>query len=69
MFSNKADFSLALFLIGLLSVVEILEERIQLYSLLKKQIKPIKWIILLFILFAIIVLGKWESIDFLYFQF
>lgn len=69
LFSNKADFSLALFLIGLLSVVEILEERIQLYSLLKKQIKPIKWIILLFILFAIIVLGKWESIDFLYFQF
>ena len=69
LFSNKSDFILALFLIGLLSVVEILEERIQLYSLLKKQIKPIKWIILLFILFAIIVLGKWESIDFLYFQF
>lgn len=69
LFSNKSDLYIALICVGVLFIVELLEERIQLYSRIKKQIKPIKWIILLIILFSIIVLGKWESIDFLYFQF
>ena len=69
LFSYRIDFVLSLALIGLLIIIEILEEKIQLYSRIKKIAKPIKWIILILILFSIVVLGKWESIDFLYFQF
>ena len=31
--------------------------------------RPHKWALLTCVLFAIMVLGKWDSIDFLYFQF
>lgn len=69
LFNFRSDFYLSVFLIIILVVIEILEERIQLYNKLQKVFKPVKWILLLIILISIVVLGKWESVDFLYFQF
>jgi alginate O-acetyltransferase complex protein AlgI len=69
LFKFKADLYIAAGTIALLIIVEILEERIQLYNKLKYFAKPVKWLLLISLLFSIVVLGKWESIDFLYFQF
>jgi alginate O-acetyltransferase complex protein AlgI len=69
LFTFKADFFIAVVLIVILVVIEILEERIQLYEKLQKFGKPLKWLLLVLIILAIVILGKWESVDFLYFQF
>ncbi len=69
LFAFKADFYIAIFMIAILIVIELLEERLQLYEKIKHSAKPVKWLLLILILLAIIVLGKWESVDFLYFQF
>ena len=69
LFAFKTDFYISIFMIAILIVIEILEERLQLYEKIKHFGKPVKWLLLILILIAIIVLGKWESVDFLYFQF
>ncbi len=69
LFENKVDFSIALFGILFLVIVEILEEQIGLYERLKTLIRPVKWVLLVCLILLIVVLGKWEEVDFLYFQF
>ena len=69
LFKFKSDFTIAIVLIIILTVIEIMEERIQLYNKMKNFAKPIQWFLLILILLSIFVLGKWEAIDFLYFQF
>jgi alginate O-acetyltransferase complex protein AlgI len=69
LFKFKSDLYIAIITIVLLIIIEILEERIQLHNKLKYFAKPVKWMMLILILLSIVVLGKWESIDFLYFQF
>lgn len=69
LFKFQADLYISIIAISLLFFVEILEERIKLYDKIKSSARPLKWMILFIVLFSIIVLGKWDSIDFLYFQF
>jgi alginate O-acetyltransferase complex protein AlgI len=69
LFTFKSDFYISFVLIVVLIVIEIMEERMQLYNKLKSLVRPIKWILLILLLLSIVILGKWESIDFLYFQF
>jgi D-alanyl-lipoteichoic acid acyltransferase DltB (MBOAT superfamily) len=69
LFENKADLAIALVGIVFLGIVEILEEQIGLYEKLKTLIRPVKWVLLIALILLILVLGKWEEVDFLYFQF
>jgi alginate O-acetyltransferase complex protein AlgI len=69
LFLFKSDLYISIVLIIILIIIEILEERVQLYEKLKSFVRPVKWILLILIILSIVVLGKWESIDFLYFQF
>jgi alginate O-acetyltransferase complex protein AlgI len=69
LFAFKSDFYISILLIVILFVIEVLEERIQLYDKIQYFAKPVKWLLLILLLVSIFVLGKWESIDFLYFQF
>jgi D-alanyl-lipoteichoic acid acyltransferase DltB (MBOAT superfamily) len=69
LFAFASDFYLSFTLVGILVLTEILIEK---YDIVNKYIyssSMLKWIILLALLFAIFVLGKWDENDFLYFQF
>jgi D-alanyl-lipoteichoic acid acyltransferase DltB (MBOAT superfamily) len=69
LFAFASDFYLSFALVGILIITEILIEK---YDIVNKHIYSssiLKWIILLALLFAIFVLGKWDENDFLYFQF
>jgi len=69
LFENKVDLTISLVGILLLVIVEILEEQIGLYERLKTLMRPVKWFLLIVLLLLIVVLGKWNGVDFLYFQF
>lgn len=70
LFSFPADFALSIILIILLFVVDIMEEKNS-YSetVLRRYPVFVKWSLLVSIVLFIFILGKWEDIDFLYFQF
>jgi alginate O-acetyltransferase complex protein AlgI len=69
LFQYRADFVIALAGIIFLLIVEIFEEQIGLYARLKTLGRPVKWVLMIGLLLLIIVLGKWNEVDFLYFQF
>lgn len=69
-FRFPVDMYISLAGIAVLLVVEILEERYQLYRKIKfTSYKSLKWITLAILIFTIIILGVWDESDFLYFQF
>ncbi|MEZ5082526.1 MAG: MBOAT family O-acyltransferase [Bacteroidales bacterium] len=69
LFHFKSDFYLAFALIGVLIVVEVLQERYNLVEKLSDQSRWMKWVLFLLVVAFILVLGKWDESDFLYFQF
>ena len=69
LFFFKADMTISLITIAILLIVEIWEEVSGLYDRITRFPKSIKWVILIVILLSIVVLGKWDEVDFLYFQF
>jgi len=69
LFENQIDFAIAIISIIFLGVVEILEEQIGIYARLKTLGRPVKWVMLIGLILLIVVLGKWNEVDFLYFQF
>jgi len=69
LFYFSSDFYVALVLIPFLFVVEFLEERTGFWNRLQTIPGFYKWAILITIVLSIFILGKWEDIDFLYFQF
>jgi len=70
LFSFSADFAISLVLIFILFTAEILEEKIAFSAnALKRSPAFIKWALLITLVLSIFILGKWEDIDFLYFQF
>ncbi len=70
LFRFPVDMYLSLMGIFLLVVVEVLEEKYQIYRRIKlTSYKALKWVVVFVILFAIILFGIWEEVDFLYFQF
>jgi D-alanyl-lipoteichoic acid acyltransferase DltB (MBOAT superfamily) len=69
LFNFQADFALSIVLIIVLFIVDILEERHALSEKLRQSPAYLKWAMLIGIILSIFILGKWEQIDFLYFQF
>jgi D-alanyl-lipoteichoic acid acyltransferase DltB (MBOAT superfamily) len=69
LFTFKADMALSIFLILFLFIVDIFEDRHSLSDKLKLSPVYLKWTLLVGMICSIFVLGKWEQIDFLYFQF
>lgn len=69
LYENKIDFFIALTGIIVLVIIEILEEQIGFYARLKTLGRPVKWAILAGLLLLVVVLGVWNEVDFLYFQF
>ena len=69
LFHFTSDFYLAFALIAILIVVEVLQEKYHLVETLKVQPRFLKWILFIVVVAFIIILGKWDESDFLYFQF
>ena len=69
LFKFPVDFTIAFISIGLLLLIEALEEHIQLFATLRSLVRPVKWAILIALLLAVFILGKWNEANFLYFQF
>ncbi|MBN2613713.1 MAG: MBOAT family protein [Bacteroidales bacterium] len=69
LFTFKADFPIAIVMVILLVCIEILLERANFHLKLTAMNKALKWSLLIITLLSIVILGKWESVDFLYFQF
>ncbi|MCF8369839.1 MAG: MBOAT family protein [Bacteroidales bacterium] len=69
LFHFRADFILSFVLIGVLIGVEVWQEKFRLIETLVSQPRIIKWAVYLLIIGSIMVLGKWDENDFLYFQF
>jgi len=70
LFYFPADFVLSIILIIILFIVDILEDKISFSETIIRQSPVfIKWSLLLGFILSIFILGKWEEIDFLYFQF
>jgi len=69
LFFFKADMTISLITIAFLLIIELWEEVSGLYDKITRFPKFIKWMILTVILLSIVILGKWDEVDFLYFQF
>jgi D-alanyl-lipoteichoic acid acyltransferase DltB (MBOAT superfamily) len=69
LFENKIDLAISLAGLVFLGVVEVLEERMGLYARLKTLGRPLKWAMLIALILMVVLLGKWDEVDFLYFQF
>lgn len=69
LFQFKIDFVLSLFLIGILFVVELFEEHYSIGERIRASRSGFKWGLLILVLLAIMIIGKWEESNFLYFQF
>ncbi|MCD4696812.1 MAG: MBOAT family protein [Bacteroidales bacterium] len=69
LFNFRADFILSFILIGVLIIVEIWQEKYRLVEKLKTQPRIVKWLVFVVVVSSILVLGKWDENDFLYFQF
>ena len=69
LFYFTSDFYVAIGTIALLFSIEILEEKYNLWSKLQNIPKAFKWVLFIGLILSIFILGKWEDIDFLYFQF
>ncbi len=63
------DFTVSLALIALLIIVHLLQSRWRLRDLTLRMPKFARWIFYYAVLFSIIFLGKFEGIEFIYFQF
>ncbi len=69
LFRIPSDLPIALVSIGLLIIIEIIEERASLFEKMQQLTRPVKWAILTILIVLVFVLGMWEAQDFLYFQF
>lgn len=69
LFRIPADFTISFVSIGLLLVIESMEERFSLSSRLLLLPKIYKWALLILFLCIIFIFGVWNEADFLYFQF
>lgn len=69
LFQFRIDFVLSFILIGFLLVFEIFDEKFKLSQQLVKLPTLVKWVLLVLVIMSIAVIGKWNEVDFLYFQF
>jgi alginate O-acetyltransferase complex protein AlgI len=69
LFKFPIDLSISILLIIVLFIVDILDDKNILTRKLRLSPLYLKWSLLGLMVLSIFILGKWESIDFLYFQF
>ncbi len=69
LFYFRVDFYISILLILFLLVVEILEEKYELYARIRSLSVAYKWALVSVMALALFILGVWNSVDFLYFQF
>jgi D-alanyl-lipoteichoic acid acyltransferase DltB (MBOAT superfamily) len=69
LFKFSVDMYLSIFLIIMLLVIEVLEEKIKLSESLKVSPAFVRWTVYGASIIAMVVLGVWKSADFIYFQF
>ncbi len=70
LFRFPIDMHISLVSILVLFTVEVLEEKYNIYRRIRlSKYSIVKWILLIIIIFAILILGIWAEVDFLYFQF
>jgi D-alanyl-lipoteichoic acid acyltransferase DltB (MBOAT superfamily) len=69
LFHFKVDLFFSLLFLSILLVIEVMMERGTLVNRLRAFSKPLKWTLLILILAVIMVFGKWDEVNFLYFQF
>jgi len=69
LFNFKSDMTISIILIFLLFIIEVLEKNYHIASKIMSSNSIIKIFLLLFGVFSIILLGKWEESAFIYFQF
>lgn len=70
LFHFPVDMYISVIGIIILLTVEILEEKYAIYRKLKfTSYRALKWVTLSIILLTILILGIWEEVDFIYFQF
>jgi len=70
LFKFPMDFTLSIVLIVLLFIIDILEDKLHFSrNILLRAPTIVKWSLLLIMMLAIFILGKWDEVDFLYFQF
>lgn len=69
LFEFKVDFIISFASIALLLVFEIFDEKLNWSNKLVKLPTVVKWVLLILVLLSIVILGKWNEVDFLYFQF
>ena len=68
-YSYRIDLYLSFALIGILFVFDIVDNKIGIKSLIYDSSKAVKWLAFVFMLVSIALFGKFNEIDFLYFQF
>ncbi len=68
-FKFKADFYLSFLLILLLLIIEVFEERYELYTRVRLLPNFYKWSLAGALGLSLLLLGVWEASDFIYFQF
>lgn len=69
LFHFPSDLYLSFGLTGLLIIIELWQEKFNLVQKLLKQPRIIKWAMMLMLICSILILGKWNGTDFIYFQF
>jgi alginate O-acetyltransferase complex protein AlgI len=69
LFSFAADMYLSIILIVILFIADILEDKYNISEKLRIQPVYMKWAMLAGVVISIFIFGKWEEINFLYFQF
>lgn len=69
LFQFKVDFFFSLLFLSILLVIEIFLEKGTLANRIRSLSKPVKWALLFLVLAVIMVFGKWDEVNFLYFQF
>jgi D-alanyl-lipoteichoic acid acyltransferase DltB (MBOAT superfamily) len=69
LFKFPVDMIISVFLIALLLLIEILEERKKISETIRMSPAFVRWTVYIVSLLALFVLGVWKSADFIYFQF
>lgn len=69
LFHFKIDFFFSLLFLSILLVIEFFIEKGTLELWLIDLAKPAKWALMVIMLLVIMVFGKWNEVNFLYFQF
>ena len=69
LFKIRADFAISFIAIGVLILIDFMEERFELFIRLNKLPRVQKWAMVAVFVCVLFVFAVWNETDFLYFQF